>query len=141
MLIAEKNLKPDGHPMKHIIRGWHQEGDKKPVVLGVGFGANQMKIFPGPLNDVKELESKLVESKLGKQKCKGFTGSLKNKKGTTTTENIYEYRLHDKAPFGVVTSRMQVTVTRDGKIVSMKVLTLKLADFGKDAKSQLPESK
>ena len=98
-----------------------------------------INFIPGPLNDVMELEPKLVDSKLGKQKCKGYTGRLQGKNGTTTIDTTYESRLHDKAPFGVVMCRIQLTVTRDGKIVRKIVWTYKLADFGKDAKSQLPE--
>jgi hypothetical protein len=126
--------------MRHIIRGWQQEGDNKPVVLPVGkFGGTAINFIPGPLNDVKELEPKLVDSKLGKQKCKGVTGRLQAERGTTTQETIYESRLHDKAPFGVVTCSIQLRVIRDGKIVRKLDWAFKLADFGKDAKSQLPE--
>ena len=141
VLVAEKNLKPDSDPLRHIIRGWGKKGDNKASAVRVNknFAMLSMLFFPGALNDVKDLEPKLVESKLGKLKCKGFTGRSQGEQGTITFENIHAYRLHDKAPFGVVTGEIQQTILRDGKIVRKLDWTYKLADFGKDAKSKLLE--
>jgi hypothetical protein len=50
----------------------------------------------------------------------------------------FETRLHEKAPFEVVSSRMQFDVTRDGKVQQTIDATLKLTDFGRDAETALP---
>ena len=126
VLVAEKHLKPNGNlgnPMRHIIRGWQQSGNNEPVKIPKEeFGVTQMWFFPGRLNDVKELKPKVVEIKSGKLKCKGLTGRLQAGRGGATYQDIYEFRLHDKAPLGVVTGRMQQTVVRDGNVTFQLVV-------------------
>ena len=51
----------------------------------------------------------------------------------------FETRLHEKAPFGVVSCRMQFEMKRDGKVLQTVDGTAKLIDFGKDAKTTLPD--
>jgi hypothetical protein len=53
----------------------------------------------------------------------------------------FETRLHEKAPFGVVSSRMTFEMTRDGKVLQTVDATLKLTDFGTDAETALPDHK
>jgi hypothetical protein len=53
----------------------------------------------------------------------------------------FETRLHEKAPFGVVFCRMQFEMKRDGKILQTVDAVARLNDFGKDAKTLLPDHK
>jgi len=50
-----------------------------------------------------------------------------------------ETRLHGKAPFGVVTSKMKVKISGQGPQQDI-TMTLKLADVGKNAKSEFPDA-
>jgi hypothetical protein len=53
----------------------------------------------------------------------------------------FETRLHEKAPFGVVSSRMQFEMKRDGKVQQTVDAATKLIDFAKDARTALPDHK
>ena len=50
-----------------------------------------------------------------------------------------ETRLHGKAPFGVVTSNINLKISGQGPQQDI-TMTLKLADVGKNAKSELPDA-
>ena len=50
-------------------------------------------------------------------------------------------RLHDKAPFGVVQSKMNFEVERDGNVRKSGVLTLNVLEVTQNAKSELPDQK
>lgn len=52
-----------------------------------------------------------------------------------------ESRLHDKAPFGVVQSKMNFKVERDGNVRKSGVLTLNVLEVTQNAKSELPDQK
>jgi hypothetical protein len=47
----------------------------------------------------------------------------------------------EKAPFGAVSGRMQFEVEHDGKVQQTIDATAKLINFGKDAKTALPDHK
>ena len=96
--------------------------------------------FPGmflhkPFDNPQKLEKTLVESKLGKTECEGVK-AMETVRGMKIT---YEIRLHDKAPFGVVTHHSIVEIKQnEGTAVLSTKLTL--SDFGTDAQSALPNS-
>ena len=95
-------------------------------------------LLPGPLKDVKKLEKKVIDGKLGKLECRGLTGATEFKRGDDDASVIYETRLHEKAPFGVVSCSMEVEFERDGQERGSLTETLKLTDFGKTALTELP---
>jgi hypothetical protein len=95
----------------------------------------------GPVQDERRLEKQLAESKLGALECEGVTGWIQYKEGDLQAKVTFETRLHEKAPFGVVSCRMQFEVRRDGKVLQTIDATAKLTDFGTDARTALPDHK
>src|SRR5215471_2352657 len=138
LLIPEKYLKKGENPTKHVVRGWAKFNDED-VKRAVPVHGYWPAYLAGPLQDKRKLDKQLVESKLGALKCEGVTGWIKYKEGDLHTKATFETRLHEKAPFGVVSARMQFELTRDGKIQRMIDATAKLIAFGKDAKTALPD--
>ena len=140
VLIPEKFLKKGENPLEHAVRVWEKQGDNEPRELEDPQSPRTPlpAFFSGPLKEVKKLDKEVVESKLGKLECEGLTGH--NRFGDDQMEiNVtYHTRLHAKAPFGVVTCRMDFEEKRDGNVQETGYLTLKLADFGEDAQSDLP---
>src|SRR5262249_566346 len=120
--------------------GWAKFNDEN-VERAVLVHGRWPAYLAGPLQDQKKLDQQLVESKLGALKCEGVTGWIQYTEGDLHTKVTYETRLHENAPFGVVSGRMQFEVQRDGKVQQTIDGTLKLIDFGKDAKTALPDHK
>ena len=92
------------------------------------------------MSDGGGLDAKEMETKLGKLKCEGITGSTTFEEGRGKATAEFENRLHEKAPFGIVQSVIQVSTERDGTTRREGTLTLDLAETGQDAKSKLPDS-
>lgn len=141
LLIPEKNLTKGQDPLKHIIKAWskhsHTAGGARAVeVTGVGkenLRNRTFQLLHGPYDNPQKLEKTLVESKLGKQECEGI-------KATETWGGIKytcEIRLHDKAPFGVVTHQSVFELMEKGAMTTK----FTLSDFGTNAVSDLPDSK
>ncbi|MBI3464745.1 MAG: hypothetical protein HY000_17070 [Planctomycetes bacterium] len=137
LLIPEKYLKKGESPMEHVVRGWSKQGDQD-VQRAEPDDGPWPAFLAGPLQDEKKLDKQLVESKLGALECAGVSGSVQFKAGDRDTKVVFETRLHEKAPFGVVSTRMQFEMKHDGQVQESVDATLKLADFGKDAESALP---
>jgi hypothetical protein len=136
-LIPEKYLKQGEDPRQHVLKAWKKDSRTGVVALDLeGEGAREIRsydeIFHAPLPQVTELEEKMVESKLGKLKCKGLAGREPQGKTVFSTET----RLHNSAPFGVVTFRYEKK-RASGEGRSM---TLTLKDFGNNATSELPQN-
>src|SRR5262245_2179960 len=74
-------------------------------------------------------------------KCEGVTGWIQYKEGDVHLKVTFETRHHDKAPLGVVSCRMQFEMKRDGKVQQTVDATAKLIDFGRDARTALPDYK
>src|SRR5262245_2835245 len=140
LLNPEKFLKKGENATAHVVRGWAKFNDEA-VERAVPVHGRWPAYLAGPLQDEKKLDEQLVESKLGALKCEGVTGWIKYKEGDLHTKVMFETRLHEKAPFGVVSTRMQFGVKRDGKVQQTIDATAKLSDFGKDAKTALPDHK
>src|SRR5262245_56351211 len=140
LLIPEKYLKKGENPTEHVVRGWAKFNDEA-VERAVPVHGRWPAYLAGPLQDEKKLDQELVESKLGALKCEGVTGWIQYKEGDVHMKVTFETRLHEKAPFGVVSCRMQFEMTRDGKVQQTVDATTKLVDFGKDAKTALPDHK
>jgi hypothetical protein len=140
LLVPEKYLKKGENPTEHVVRGWAKYDDE-----GVGPAVPVHGRWPaylaGPLQDKRKLEKQLVESKLGALECEGVTGWIEYQEGDLHTKVTFETRLPEKAPFGVVSSRMQFEVTSDGKVQQTIDATLKVTDFGSDAETALPDHK
>src|SRR5262245_18466861 len=140
LLIPEKYLKKGENATEHVIRGW-AKFNNEAVERAVPVHGRCPAYLAGPLQDEKKLDQQLVESKLGALECEGLTGWIRYKEGDLHTKVTFETRLHEKAPFGVVSCRMLFEVKRDGKVQQTIDATAKLSDFGKDAKTALPDHK
>jgi hypothetical protein len=95
----------------------------------------------GPFHAEKKLAEQVVESKLGALKCDGVTGWIQYQEADLHMKVTFETRLHETAPFGVVSSRMQFDLKRDAKLLQTVDATMKLIDFGKYATTVLPDYK
>jgi hypothetical protein len=138
LLIPEKYLKKGENPTAHVVRGWAKYDDED-VERAVPVHGWWPAYLAGPLQDERKLEKQLVESKLGVLECEGLTGWMEYQEGDLHTKATFETRLHEKAPFGVVSSRMRFEMTRDGKVQRTIDATLKLTEFGRDAETALPD--
>jgi hypothetical protein len=140
LLIPEKYLKRGENPTANVVRGWAKY-DNENVERAVPVHGRWPAYLAGPLQDEKKLDKQLVESKLGPLQCEGVTGWIQYQEGDLHTKVTFETRLHEKAPFGVVSARMQFEVKRDGKVQHTIDATLNLTDFGRDAETALPDHK
>ncbi len=71
--------------------------------------------------------------------CEGAIGWIQYQEGDLHMKVTFETRLHEKAPFGVVSSRMQFEMTRGDKVEQTVDVTAKLTDLGTDAETALPD--
>lgn len=140
LLIPEKHLKKGETPLEHVVRAWQKQGDQEARELDEPQSPNTPlpALLSGPLADAEELEKQVVESKLGKLECAGVRGRLNVANDQMTVKVKQESRLHEKAPFGVVTCNMEFEIERDGTVQQSGTLRLKLAEVGSGAESALP---
>lgn len=146
LLIPEKFLKKGEAPLDHLVRGWRKFGDGEPEAVENANGLRTIRSYlVGPLPSVKKLDKEVVESKLGRLECDGLTGQTEYTytRGDNQSQVQAEYRtrLHKQAPFGVVSCQIKSTITRDGEVRGTITSTLKLADFGTTALTELPKYK
>lgn len=146
VLIPEKRLKAGEKPLDHVIKGWLRDSEAEPqawAALGREKKVGLEIFLAGPLNDVKKLPKETVDSKLGKLDCEGVRGvtTIDGPRGAKMRVS-YECRLHDKAPFGVVSCRMNfVMLGDDGTVQGVVIGNLRALEAGKNAKSELPDLK
>lgn len=149
LLIPERYLKQGEEPLQHVLKAWRRVGwyleSQELKVLEEGFGtvfSNLITFLHDPSREVKKLGKEVVESKLGKLACEGVTGQTKPappRGGQGVWHGTYLTRLHPKAPFGVVSARVEYELKRGGQVQRSRSLTLKLADAGTSAVSALPD--
>src|SRR5262245_5145690 len=138
LLIPEKYLKKGENPTGHVVRGW-AKFNNEAVQRAVPVHGRWPAYLAGPFQDEKKLDRELLESKLGALKCEGVTGWIQYKEGDVHMKGTFETRVNQKAPFGVMASRMQFEMKRDGKVLQTVDGTATLTDLGKDAKTILPD--
>jgi hypothetical protein len=144
LLIPEKHLGRGKSPADNLIRGWvkvEQEEVQEIRDLKEERLSPFAVFLAGPPSNVKELDKIEVDSKLGKMPCAGLTAEQDFAREGITIKLKIENRLHEKAPFGIVTSRMNYSVERDGQTVDSGVFSLKLTDMGTTALSELGDKK
>jgi hypothetical protein len=138
LLIPEKYLKKGENPTQHVVRGWAKY-DNEDVERAVPLHGRWPAYLAGPFQDEKQLDKQLVEGKLGSLECAGSTGWIQFSEGPLTSKVTFETRLHDKAPFGVLSTRMKFEMSVDGKPQGSIDAAATLTDLGTDAKSALPD--
>jgi hypothetical protein len=143
-LLQEKGLKTGENPSAFMIRGWVKRGSREPEALN---DVNNQRAGPlafflsGPPADNKKLDKAAIDTKLGKLDCEGVAGTTRFEQGAEKVAIKYATRLHEKAPFGVVETRMEFQVERDGNPRGQGELTLKILELTQGAKSELPDQK
>ena len=141
-LIPEVDLQRGKSPYDNMVRGWiRMSADGEAVQLTDSNKGPLPGFLAGPLKDYKPLEAMEIESSLGKLKCEGATGYVEFKDNVGDNKIDFENRLHEKAPFGVVSSTMNVTVRRNGEVRESIKMVLTLSKTGTGAKTELPDSK
>ncbi|MBI3462850.1 MAG: hypothetical protein HY000_07285 [Planctomycetes bacterium] len=143
LLIPEKRLKQGENPLDHVLKAWQKHSminHGAPQQLDLGAVRSLDEFLSGPAPEVTKLPAELTDSKLGKRQCEGLRGHAVVKTCDSETHFTYEVRLDKDAPFGVVTFRYEKARKRQGQSLGARTATFKLADFGTEAKSALPDS-
>lgn len=154
-LIPAKRLTKGEDPLGHWVKGWAKLGDQKPQPLTKELLSNPAMMInllvTGPLQDAKSLDKKVIDTKLGKLTCKGLSGSLTLKGAAVSVKNgnistgdlqvRVQNHLHDKAPFGVLTSHLEVAFPDLGNGKGSAEVDLTLIEVGAGARSKLPDQK
>ncbi|QDT46378.1 hypothetical protein Pan258_03970 [Symmachiella dynata] len=148
LLIPESQLAEGKDPLKRVLKIWHKHsqipGGAKQIEDLSGQNARYLQKFRpflhGPFEKVQKLDKVPVDSKLGKVDCDGYSASEEVEMGTILMNSQYTIRLHKSAPFGVVTWEAETEVSQEGQPLGTMITQLKLSDFGKDAKSAIPDT-
>jgi hypothetical protein len=143
VLIPEKRLAKGETPIDHVIKGWLKQGEGEVAEMNDARGqrGGPLPVFlSGPLDDAKKLDAVEIESALGKLSCPGVSGRKKITQDQDELIAQIEARTHGQAPFGVVTARIGLEVSRGGQLRQKLVIDLKLAKVKQDATSRLPQN-
>jgi hypothetical protein len=134
VLVPTKYLKEERSPFGHIVQGWYRKRDREPVALDSNWQPSWwlwIALAPS-LKQVKELEPKLISTKLGKLSCPGRAGIAEYQE---KSEFTFETYLHHEAPFGVVRCSIRTEMKSDREMA----IVFELNDFGDKAKSEFLE--
>jgi hypothetical protein len=146
-LFPAEQLKLGGDPMEGLLRAWGKTGDAVPLEVP---DADRTKKFQmherflgllgGPLKNLEKLDKRVVDSALDKLECDGLVGHVRSAPhDIRDSYMIYELRLHEKAPFGVVSFKINLELKSGGKVLAKGTfIDLKLIALGTYAKSELP---
>lgn len=150
MLLPEKYLLAGMNPLGHVVKAWSRHpavhgGAPQEITESTGEKARPIRalsdMFFGLPAEVRMLDEEAIEtSKLGRMKCPGISARHILTRGNLESTFDYEVRLHDKAPFGVVLFS-SATIHKEGGVTKIPayLTVLRLADFGIDAHSELPD--
>lgn len=154
LLIPEKHLVKGEDPLAHVLKVWHkhsminggaarerQDVQNPDSPEGKLVRGPKLQMFlHGPFDSPRLLGKTSVESKLGPRECRGVSAEEKVE-GAATFNHKFLIRLHEDAPFGVVTWEVESKLEQNEKLIGNMSTKATLADFGKDAKSKIPEAK
>ncbi|MBI3865271.1 MAG: hypothetical protein HY290_25640 [Planctomycetia bacterium] len=144
VLIPEKHLEKGKSPGENLIRAWVKEGDmpatevkdlKDPRMIAIAV------FLAGAAKNPTDLDKTEIDNTaLGKISSAGATGDLEveGPGGTQIVINM-ENRLHEKAPFGLVTANWKFELKANGQTALNGTFKLKLADINTTALSELPD--
>jgi hypothetical protein len=152
LLIPERHLGKGKSARNHVLRGWLKNGkkgifeinDPKSIKTGIDlFYPPLPKLLSGPPSgEQEELANVEIDGTLGKISCAGVSGTYyeRGQGGGQRIEfrTTFENRLHEKAPFGVVSSAWKVTANVGGKIREF-TSNYTLTGTGENAVSKLPD--
>ncbi|MFN0051152.1 MAG: hypothetical protein ACKV0T_03120 [Planctomycetales bacterium] len=145
MLIPEKHLGKGKSAGDNLVRAWIKMGDMEAMELK---DLKQPQAGPlaaflaGPDPAAMKLDPIPVENaKLGKLECAGEIASHQLDQGGNVVDMTFEHRLSEKAPFGVLASKLKFTTNRDGNVVEQGSATFTLTDISTTALSELPNNR
>lgn len=141
-LVPEKHLGKGKSPGENMIRGWVKEGDQDVVEIKdlKNRQAGPLVAFlGGPLKSPRELEKVEIDGKLGKLMCVGVAGDYEFDQDGGTVSLKVESRLHEKAPFGIVTADWKFERKNNGQVSEAGGFKLTLADTNTTALTELPD--
>jgi len=142
-LVPEKDLGKGKSPGDHMLRGWVKRGDMEPVAVSdsKSLPGRMMLVgyLAGPAPNAKELDKVEVDGPLGKLACSGVTGDqeFQGDNGSSLSIN-FENRLHEKAPFGVVTAVWKFERKTNGQVMGTGSSKMTLAEVNTTALTELP---
>jgi hypothetical protein len=123
-------------PAENAIRAWIKEADGEPQEykdLKAPQAVALRAFLAGPPKNPGELEKKEIDGKLGKLQCAGATGDVEIESDIGTIGINLENRLHEKAPFGLVSAAWKFDLKNNGQSVLTGTFHLTLADTGTTA--------
>lgn len=138
VLIPKEQLAEGKSPLEHIVRGWFkQPDDSEPQEINTeNLNRTSLPVLlSGPLQDAEKLASAPVKSELGELECEGIRGSTTYRQGDNANTATLEVRKHEKAPFGVVSCRIENKINENNRVTA----TLTLSGHGTTALSDLPK--
>jgi hypothetical protein len=143
-LIPEKHLGKGTSAGDHMIRGWVKVGDNEAQEIKdlKAPPALPLRVFlAGPPKDPGDLDEAEIDGKLGKLGCAGVTGENEFELEDSTVGIRFENRLHEKAPFGLVTGNWKFEFKNNGQVALSGTFKLTLVDTSTTALSDLPDRK
>ncbi len=143
-LIPEAHIGKGKSPMEHLVRAWAKEGEGEAQEVK-DFKSPQATLLraflAAPPKNVAELANVEIDGKLGKLECPGITGDGEFDVENSTIGIHYENRLHEKAPFGVVSAVWKFDIKNNGQVAIAGTLKFIPTDSNTTALSDLPDKK
>ncbi len=141
-LIPEKDLGKGKSPGDHMLRGWVKQGDMEPVAVSdsKSLPGRMMLVayLAGPAPNAKDLDKTEIDSPLGKLACSGVTGDQEFQRDNGSLSINMETRLHEKAPFGVVSALWKFERKTNGQVMGTGSSKMTLAEVNTTALTELP---
>ncbi len=144
VLIPEKHLGKGKSAGENMIRGWIKEENGDPFEikdLKAPQAFTLRAFLAGPPKNAGELEKTELDGKLGKLECAGATGEMELESDIGTLAINVETRLHETAPFGLVSAAGKFEIKNNGQVAAAGTFKLTLADTSTTALSDLPDRK
>lgn len=141
LLIREDYPQRGQNMLEQAMSVWHCKGQEKPLnVTGMDppdeFGP-LTSILAGPDQEVRPLAPQVVETKQGRFECAGWTGRRLMELNEREIDASYRQWAHDKSPFGVLRSEVELAIRFEGRVVRSKE-SIVLAEAGTGARSRIP---
>jgi hypothetical protein len=144
VLVPEKHLGKGKSAADNVIRGWIKDENGEPFEIKDLKAPQAVALrayLAGPLKNAGELDKKEIDGKLGKLECPGATGEMEIESEIGTITINHENRLHEKAPFGLVTAVWKFELKNNGQVAAAGTFTLTPTDSNTTALSDLPDKK
>jgi len=144
-LVPEKHLGRGKSPGDNMLRTWIKFSDQEAVSLTdlkQPMAGPLQAFLAGPASNAMILEKSTIENaKLGKQECEGEIASYEFDQGEGKMKMMFEHRLSDKVPFGVLSSKLTFRNERNGAVVEEGEATFTLSDVNTTALTELPNNR